>query len=88
MDASKGAVEFSNTKDLAGHFGDLPTGRSHNVVVNEELGYGVAVGAAPRTSACKAGLIFFDLKDPSNPVTLGCDPQDGYVHDVSFMLYD
>lgn len=53
------------------------------MVINEELEYGVAVGARPRTSACRGGLIFFSLKDVSNPVSLGCDPQDGYVHDVS-----
>jgi hypothetical protein len=69
--------------DLTGHFADLPLGRTHNVVINEELNYGVSVGAAPRTDACRAGLIFFDLTDPSNPRSLGCDPQDAYVHDVS-----
>ena len=77
---------FDNDKDLAGHFSDLPVGRTHNVVINEELGYGVAVGAAPRSGPCKAGLIFFDLKDPSDPISLGCDPQDGYVHDVSLHI--
>lgn len=68
---------------IAGHFADVPLGRIHNVVINEELEYGVAVGAQPRTGPCKAGLIFFSLKDVSNPFTLGCDGQDGYVHDVS-----
>lgn len=68
---------------IAGHFADVPLGRVHNVVINEELEYGVAVGAQPLSGPCRAGLIFFDLKDVSNPVTLGCDGQDGYVHDVS-----
>lgn len=80
---SAAPVALSNDKDLASIFKGLPVGRTHNVVVNEELSYGVAVGAAPRTDKCAAGLIFFDLKDPYNPVPLGCDPQDGYVHDVS-----
>lgn len=78
-------VRFNNSVDLAGHFADLPRGRSHNVVINEEKEYGVAVGAAPTNldGACNGGLKFFSLKDPSNPVTLGCDGSDGYVHDVS-----
>lgn len=79
---------FNNSVDLAGHFAGLPLGRTHNVVINEELNYGVAVGAAPRSDKCAAGLIFFDLKDPSNPVSLGCDPQDGYVHDVGVVPFD
>lgn len=48
--------------DLTGHFNELPVGRSHNVVVNEELEYAVAVGAQPRNSSCASGLIFIDLK--------------------------
>ncbi|EPE31268.1 hypothetical protein GLAREA_12571 [Glarea lozoyensis ATCC 20868] len=80
-------VTFDGKKDLTGHFADLPLGRTHNVVINEELGYGVSVGAAPRTSPCRAGLIFFDLKDPSNPKSLGCDPQDAYVHDAQCLVY-
>lgn len=83
LDTSKGPVVFDNKKDLAGHFADLPDGRVHNVLSNEELQYGVAVGARPRESECGAGLIFFDLKDPSKPTKLGCNAQDGYVHDVS-----
>ena len=82
-------VRFNNSVDLTGHFADLPRGRSHNVVINEELEYGVAVGAAPTNlaGACRGGLKFFSLKDPSNPVTLGCDGQDGYVHDAQCLVY-
>jgi len=80
-------VTFDNAVDLTGHIADLPVGRSHTVTVNEELGYAVANGAAPRNSSCKAGLTFFDLTDPSNPISMGCDPQDGYVHDVSFSWF-
>lgn len=78
---------FSTTTDLTGLFTDLPVGRSHNVVVNEELGYAVAVGAAPRNSSCAAGLIFIDMKDPSKPFSPGCAPQDGYVHDAQCLVY-
>jgi hypothetical protein len=81
-------VTFNNDVDLAGHFADLPQGSSHNVVVNEELNYGIAVGARPRNSTCLGGLIFFDLTDVSNPVSLGCDPQDAYVHDVCYQTVE
>lgn len=78
---------FSNEDDLTGWFGDLPVGRSHNVVVNEEKGYAVAVGAQPRNSSCASGLIFIDLSDPSAPFSPGCAAGDGYVHDAQCLVY-
>lgn len=87
LDGSKPAV-FSNEEDLAGWWGkDLPIGRSHNVLTNEELNYGVAVGFQPRNSTYRAGLLFFDLTDPSKPVTLGGSGADGYVHDAQCLVY-
>lgn len=80
-------VVFSNDADLTGHFDGLPVGRSHNVVVNEERGYAVAVGAQPRNSSCAAGLIFIDLADPSAPTSPGCAAGDGYVHDAQCLVY-
>lgn len=76
------ATTSADSSDLTGHVGFLPNGSTHNVVINEELNYAVSVGARPRNSTCKSGLIFIDLSDPSNPKDLGCDPQDAYVHDV------
>lgn len=74
---------FTNDKDLHGHFNEtLPIGRSHNVVINEEAKYGVAVGVQPRNEYCKGGLHFFSLDDPAKPKALGCNGDDGYVHDV------
>jgi choice-of-anchor B domain-containing protein len=79
---------FSNEEDLTGHWTEgLPIGSAHNVVVNEEGNYGVAVGARPRDQGCKGGLQFFSLDDPSNPVTLGCNGDDGYVHDAQCVIY-
>lgn len=76
--------KFTNAADLTGHFNaTLPIGSAHNVVVNEEGQYGVAVGVRPRDVGCLGGLHFFSLEDPSNPVDLGCNSDDGYVHDVS-----
>lgn len=88
LDLSNGPVLFSNSKDLTGHFNaTLPLGRSHNVVINQEAKYGVAVGVSPRDQGCMGGLHFFSLEDPSNPVALGCDGQDGYVHDAQCVIY-
>jgi choice-of-anchor B domain-containing protein len=78
---------FSNDEDLTGLFTDLPAGRTHNVVINEETGFAYAVGALPSNNDCASGLIFIDLKDPSNPISPGCDPQDGYVHDAQCLIY-
>ncbi|KAK4500135.1 hypothetical protein PRZ48_008321 [Zasmidium cellare] len=78
---------FSTTSDLTGLFTDMPIGRSHNVVINEEKNYAVAVGSAPRNSSCAAGLIFINLDDPSKPYSPGCAPQDGYVHDAQCIVY-
>jgi choice-of-anchor B domain-containing protein len=80
-------ANFSITDDIVGHFNDLPRGRSHNVVVNAELGYAIAVGAQPRNDTCAAGLIYIDLTDPTNPTSPGCAGQDGYVHDAQCLVY-
>lgn len=81
-------VLFDQHKDITGHFNhSLPLGRSHNVIVNEEANYGVAVGAAPRDQECMGGLVFFSLEDPSNPEFLGCNGDDGYVHDAQCLIY-
>ncbi|KAL2206310.1 hypothetical protein CC79DRAFT_1291929, partial [Sarocladium strictum] len=82
-----GMVIYDALDDLTGYTNDLPAGRSHNVVVNEEKEYMVAVGAQPRTDECLSGLIFFDVSDPSDPVRLGCAAGDGYVHDAQCIVY-
>ncbi|KAF1999000.1 hypothetical protein P154DRAFT_554994 [Amniculicola lignicola CBS 123094] len=78
---------FNTTSDLTSLFQDLPDGRSHNVIVNEEKNYAVAVGARPRNSTCAGGLIFIDMKNPSKPFSPGCSPQDGYIHDAQCIVY-
>jgi choice-of-anchor B domain-containing protein len=82
-----GVVIYDALDDLTGYTNHLPAGRSHNVVVNEEKDYIVAVGAQPRTDECLSGLIFFDVSDPSDPVRVGCAAGDGYVHDVSYFRH-
>ncbi|GAB7365359.1 hypothetical protein MBLNU230_g6438t2 [Neophaeotheca triangularis] len=78
---------FSTATDLTGLFTGLPVGRSHNVVVNTELGYAAAVGSQPRTDECGAGLIWINMDDPSNPSSPGCASSDGYVHDAQCLVY-
>lgn len=82
-------VVFDAKDDLTSHFTSLlPLGRSHNVVVNEELGYAATVGALPRTDPnCYGGLNFIDLEDPENPTSLGCASGDGYVQDAQCLVY-
>ncbi|KAK1768266.1 hypothetical protein QBC33DRAFT_585338 [Phialemonium atrogriseum] len=81
-------VVFSNEHDLDGFWTEgLPLGRSHNVVTNEEKNYGVATGFQPRNGTLRAGLVFFDLTDVSNPKTLGGTGEDGYVHDAQCIVY-
>ncbi|EEY16198.1 conserved hypothetical protein [Verticillium alfalfae VaMs.102] len=87
VNASAGPVVFDIVKDVTAHWKDLPNGQTHNIVVDEENEYFAAVGARPRTDVCKSGLIFVDLKDPSNPKRLGCNGQDGYVHDAQCLTY-
>ncbi|KEY74702.1 hypothetical protein S7711_05453 [Stachybotrys chartarum IBT 7711] len=79
-------VQFG-TADLTGWFNELPIGSSHNVVVNEEAGYGASVGSRPRDQDCLGGFIFFDLEDPSNPTRIGCASDDGYIHDAECLIY-
>ncbi|ETN37677.1 uncharacterized protein HMPREF1541_07300 [Cyphellophora europaea CBS 101466] len=79
---------FSTTDDLTGLFSEnIPIGRTHNVVINKELNYAVAVGAQPRNDTCASGLIFIDMSDPANPTSPGCASSDGYVHDAECVVY-
>ena len=41
----------------------------------------------PRDDVCRAGLIFIDLSDITNPTRSGCAPDDGYVHDAQCLIY-
>jgi choice-of-anchor B domain-containing protein len=79
---------FTNEEDLDGWWNDeLPWGRSHNVVTNEERHYAAATGFQPRNGTLGAGLVFIDLTDPSSPKTLGGSGEDGYVHDAQCLVY-
>ncbi|KZM18566.1 uncharacterized protein EKO05_0002333 [Ascochyta rabiei] len=80
---------FDTQKDLTGLFSDtLPIGRTHNIVIDWDNEYAIAVGAQPRNQTCAAGLQYIDLKDPTKPSTPGCASQDGYVHDAQCVTYN
>ncbi|KAF2228205.1 hypothetical protein BDZ85DRAFT_187852 [Elsinoe ampelina] len=86
---------FDPKADLAGWFGELPVGRTHNIVVNEELGYSIAAGSVSGNETvrtrenlpCRGGLIFINTTDISKPYTTGCAAADGYVHDAECLVY-
>lgn len=44
---------FDVTTDLEGVFDDLPIGRAHNIVVDWDNEYAIAVGAQPRNQVCR-----------------------------------
>jgi hypothetical protein len=81
IDPSK-PVTFDTTKDLDGLFDDLPIGRAHNVVIDWDNEYAIAVGAQPRNQTCAAGLEYINLDDSTNPYKPGCASSDGYTHDA------
>ena len=92
--------------DLTGHWGlpgtasngfwdELPVGRTHNIVINQELNYAVAVGSVGGNETirvrgelpCRGGLIWLNITDPANPNSPGCAAADGYVHDAECLVY-
>ncbi len=67
---------------------------AHNIVINEDSGFGYAVGAAMGGNTCGGGLHMIDLRDPKNPTFAGCfqDPNTGtagtgYSHDAQCITY-
>lgn len=81
-------VTFNISTDLESTFSDLPIGRAHNVVVDWDNNYAIAVGAQPRNQTCRAGLEYIDLTDPKNPFKPGCASSDGYTHDAQCVTYN
>ncbi|CAH0045576.1 unnamed protein product [Clonostachys solani] len=82
--------------ELTDHWDELPVGRTHNIVVNHELNYAIAVGSVGGNETvrvrdpnlpCRGGLIFLDISDPTNVTSPGCAAGDGYVHDAECLVY-
>lgn len=81
-------VTFDIATDLVGVFDKLPIGRAHNVVVDWDNEYAIAVGAQPRNQTCGSGLEYIDLSDPASPSKPGCASSDGYTHDAQCVTYN
>ena len=71
-------VTFTNSAHYDGF------GRSHNIVINEDTGFGYAVGS----DTCSGGLHMIDLSDPLTPTGVGCFSSDGYTHDAECQTYN
>lgn len=79
---------FSETAHYAG------IASAHNIVINEETGFGFVVGASGGGETCGGGLHMIDLRDPPNVSFAGCfaDPSTGrrntgYSHDAQCVVY-
>ena len=69
-------------------------GNAHNIFINEDTGFGYAVG----TSTCSGGLHIMDLKKPLEPKFMNCVGRgvyevptkhgDAYTHDVQCVVYN
>ena len=67
---------------------------AHNIVINEETGFGYVVGASGGGETCGGGLHMIDLSDPGDPVFAGCFSDantggagTGYSHDAQCVRY-
>ncbi len=58
-------------------------GNAHNIVINEETGFGYAVG----TATFLGGGHFIDLRDPKNPLAAGGHSANAYTHDAQVITY-
>ncbi len=62
---------------------------THNFVINEETGFGYAVGNRSGGETCQGQLHMLDLSDPANPVFAGCfsATETGGTHDSQCVVY-
>lgn len=58
-------------------------GSAHNMIINEDSGYGYVVGS----NRCGGGLYMLDLSEPASPSYAGCFSSDGYTHDAQCVVY-
>ena len=66
----------------------------HNMVINEESGFGYPVGSSAGGTTCGGGLHMIDLREPKNPKFIGCYADTGsgragtgYSHDAVCVMY-
>ena len=58
--------------------------RSHTLTIDEETGTLFAAGSA---DTCSGGLHMINVKNPTQPVFIGCVAQDGYTHEAQCVIY-
>jgi choice-of-anchor B domain-containing protein len=95
LDLDPASPKTFTQDELTGHWDELPVGRTHNIVVNQELNYAIACGSVGGNETirvrdelpCRGGLIFLDISDPTNVTSPGCASADGYVHDAECLVY-
>lgn len=64
-------------------------GSAHNIVINEDTGFGYIVGISTGSGSCTGGgLHIVDLTDPANPEYVACFDDDGYTHDAQCVIYN
>jgi choice-of-anchor B domain-containing protein len=66
----------------------------HNMVINEESGFGYAVGSSAGGTTCGGGLHMIDIREPKKPAFVGCFADTGsgragtgYSHDAICINY-
>ncbi len=62
-----------------------PTGRAHNIAINEDTGFAYACGSPNQISS--GGPIMLDLKNGLLPTWSGSYSGDGYTHDLQVVVY-
>ena len=67
---------------------------AHNIVVNEQTGFGYVVGSSGGGTTCGGGLHMLALEDPARPEFAGCffdettgRRRTGYSHDAQCVVY-
>jgi len=67
---------------------------AHNIVINTDTGFAYAVGVSGGGDTCGGGLHMIDIRDPLNPMFVGCfaDPATGRqgtgsTHDAQCVVY-
>ena len=83
LDQSAGPVDFTATSHYTGF------ASAHNIVINEDSGYGYVVGArdAQGNRVERGGLAIYDFRDPTNIQAVGGFSADGYTHDAQAVMY-
>jgi len=65
-------------------------GQAHTVTAHDDTGFVYVNGSTEGVTVCDTGgggPIMVDVSRPKHPEVVGCNPQDGYTHDMQCVLY-